>query len=159
MEAIDLMRITQGGFEDKRGRTASPTCACALNRVGTVALAPSESYMAHMPTLATTVPTAIHRIVDDPDCVSSPPENRGIYPEFGALCELLDKLQKGRKQEMRRTYLTKWFSVRLGSAYCSSEVKRSGNAQVWRERVGMDLYPLLRLILPQVISHIALDTR
>ncbi|KZV99983.1 DNA ligase 4 [Exidia glandulosa HHB12029] len=67
---------------------------------------------------------------DEDDVFIQVPENTGTYPDFGALCALLERLAKERKQDMRRKLLERWFNV-------------------WRERVGMDLYPLLRLLLPQ----------
>ncbi|KAI0051030.1 DNA ligase IV [Auriscalpium vulgare] len=57
------------------------------------------------------------------------PRNRGSAP-FSVLSGLFDKLQAERKQEKRRRLLTAWFDH-------------------WRQEVGDDFYPILRLILPQ----------
>ncbi|KAI0058986.1 ATP-dependent DNA ligase [Artomyces pyxidatus] len=58
-----------------------------------------------------------------------PPENKGS-PPFSVLSGLFEKLQNERKQEKRRKLLDTWF-------------------EHWRKEVGFDLYPVLRLILPQ----------
>ncbi|KAF9244662.1 ATP dependent DNA ligase domain-containing protein [Melanogaster broomeanus] len=59
----------------------------------------------------------------------APPQNRGSAP-FSVLAGLFDKLSAERKPERRRRLLDAWFNH-------------------WREEVGLDLYPVLRLILPQ----------
>ncbi|KIK82388.1 hypothetical protein PAXRUDRAFT_35579 [Paxillus rubicundulus Ve08.2h10] len=59
----------------------------------------------------------------------APPQNRGSAP-FSILAGLFDKLSNERKPERRRRLLNAWFNH-------------------WREEVGRDLYPVLRLILPQ----------
>ncbi|KZT65040.1 DNA ligase 4 [Daedalea quercina L-15889] len=59
----------------------------------------------------------------------APPKNRGSAP-FHVLAALFDKLQTERKPEKRRKLLDSWFNH-------------------WREEKGYDLYPVLRLILPQ----------
>ncbi|KAL5513056.1 LIG4 [Sanghuangporus vaninii] len=51
-------------------------------------------------------------------------------PPFPILAELLDNLANDRKQESRRRRLSTWFNG-------------------WRRDAGKDLYPVLRLILPQ----------
>ncbi|KAF9266852.1 DNA ligase 4 [Marasmius fiardii PR-910] len=58
-----------------------------------------------------------------------PPQNVGSAP-FGVLAGLFEKLQNERKQERRKKLIGAWFNH-------------------WREEVGHDLYPVLRLILPQ----------
>ncbi|TCD60360.1 DNA ligase (ATP) [Steccherinum ochraceum] len=58
-----------------------------------------------------------------------PPQNHGSVP-FYVLSALFDKLQMERKPEKRRKLLDTWFNH-------------------WREEIGYDLYPVLRLILPQ----------
>ncbi|PPQ96588.1 hypothetical protein CVT26_006325 [Gymnopilus dilepis] len=58
-----------------------------------------------------------------------PPQNVDSAP-FGILVQLFEKLQNERKQERRRKLLDAWFGH-------------------WRQEKGYDLYPVLRLILPQ----------
>ncbi|KAL4250333.1 DNA ligase [Abortiporus biennis] len=58
-----------------------------------------------------------------------PPVNRDTAP-FYVLSSLFDKLQNERKPEKRRRMLDSWFNH-------------------WRQEKGLDLYPVLRLILPQ----------
>ncbi|KAJ8095207.1 hypothetical protein PM082_010429 [Marasmius tenuissimus] len=58
-----------------------------------------------------------------------PPQNIGSAP-FAVLVGLFDKLQAERRQERRKKLIGTWLSH-------------------WREEVGNDLYPVLRLILPQ----------
>ncbi|KAI6167470.1 ATP dependent DNA ligase domain-containing protein [Pisolithus thermaeus] len=60
---------------------------------------------------------------------SAPPQNRGSAP-FSVLTGLFERLSTERKPERRRRMLSVWFNR-------------------WREEVGYDLYPVLRLILPQ----------
>ncbi|KAH9975651.1 ATP dependent DNA ligase domain-containing protein [Russula compacta] len=57
------------------------------------------------------------------------PQNHGTAP-FSVLSGLFDKLQNERKPEKRRRFLSSWFDH-------------------WRNEVGHDLYPVLRLLLPQ----------
>ncbi|KAJ6518705.1 DNA ligase IV [Mycena sanguinolenta] len=59
----------------------------------------------------------------------TPPHNTGSAP-FGILVGLFDKLQTERKQDRRKKFLDTWFNH-------------------WRDKNGYDLYPVLRLILPQ----------
>ncbi|KAH9839814.1 DNA ligase 4 [Rhodofomes roseus] len=59
----------------------------------------------------------------------APPKCRGSAP-FHVLAALFDKLQNERKPEKRRKLLDSWFNH-------------------WREEKGYDLFPVLRLILPQ----------
>ncbi|KAL4066025.1 ATP dependent DNA ligase domain-containing protein [Scleroderma citrinum] len=59
----------------------------------------------------------------------APPQNRGSAP-FSVLAGLFEKLSTERKPDRRRRMLTVWFNR-------------------WREDVGRDMYPALRLILPQ----------
>ncbi|TFK51779.1 ATP-dependent DNA ligase [Heliocybe sulcata] len=59
----------------------------------------------------------------------APPQNVGSAP-FTVLAGLFDRLQNERKPERRRKLLDKWFNN-------------------WRKQFGYDLYPVLRLILPQ----------
>ncbi|KAG1728061.1 ATP dependent DNA ligase domain-containing protein [Suillus paluster] len=58
-----------------------------------------------------------------------PPQNNGSAP-FSVLVGLFEKLSTERKPERRRRLLDVWFNH-------------------WREDIGHDLYPVLRLILPQ----------
>ncbi|KAI0366989.1 DNA ligase 4 [Pilatotrama ljubarskyi] len=59
----------------------------------------------------------------------APPKNKGSAP-FHVLVALFEKLQSERKPEKRRKLLASWFNH-------------------WRQEIGYDLYPVLRLILPQ----------
>lgn len=65
----------------------------------------------------------------DEDTYPEPPRNFGSAP-FSVLAELFDKLQDERKHEKRRRMLDTWFTH-------------------WRKEKGHDLYPVLRLMLPQ----------
>lgn len=78
--------------------------------------------------------------------------NRGPYPPFGALTGLYEKLSNESKHELRRKLLANWFRV---SVVCA-DVDPCSNClhQKWREDVGPDLYPVLRLLLPQVTGRI-----
>ncbi|KAG2150301.1 ATP dependent DNA ligase domain-containing protein [Suillus bovinus] len=58
-----------------------------------------------------------------------PPQNNGSAP-FSVLAGLFEKLSTERKPERRRRLLDVWFNH-------------------WREEIGHDLYPVLRLVLPQ----------
>ncbi|KAI0664220.1 DNA ligase 4 [Cubamyces menziesii] len=66
---------------------------------------------------------------DHPVVYPAPPQNKGSAP-FYVLAALFDKLQNERKPEKRRKLLSSWFHH-------------------WRQEIGNDLYPVLRLILPQ----------
>ncbi|KAF8216400.1 DNA ligase 4 [Mycena galopus ATCC 62051] len=57
------------------------------------------------------------------------PHNTGSAP-FGILVALFDQLQSERKQDRRKKLMNTWFNH-------------------WRDEKGYDLYPVLRLILPQ----------
>ncbi|KAJ7281646.1 DNA ligase IV [Mycena rebaudengoi] len=59
----------------------------------------------------------------------APPQNVGSAP-FSILVALFDKLQNERKQDRRKKLMSTWFNH-------------------WRDEKGHDLYPVLRLILPQ----------
>ncbi|KAF8638944.1 hypothetical protein AX16_010418 [Volvariella volvacea WC 439] len=59
----------------------------------------------------------------------APPQNVGSAP-FDILVGLFEKLQTERRQERRKRMLEVWFNH-------------------WRKEVGYDLYPVLRLMLPQ----------
>ncbi|KAH9935959.1 DNA ligase 4 [Epithele typhae] len=63
------------------------------------------------------------------DSYPAPPKNKGSAP-FYVLAALFDRLQSERKPDKRRKLVASWFNH-------------------WRKEVGMDLYPVLRLILPQ----------
>ncbi|KAJ3559037.1 hypothetical protein NM688_g581 [Phlebia brevispora] len=66
---------------------------------------------------------------DHPITYPEPPKNVGSAP-FYVLSSLFDRLQNERKPEKRRKLLDSWFNH-------------------WRQEKGYDLYPVLRLILPQ----------
>ncbi|KAF8202540.1 DNA ligase IV [Pholiota molesta] len=59
----------------------------------------------------------------------APPQNVSSAP-FGILVRLFEKLQVERKQDRRRKLIDAWFTH-------------------WRKEKGYDLYPVLRLLLPQ----------
>ncbi|KAH9000515.1 ATP dependent DNA ligase domain-containing protein [Lactarius akahatsu] len=63
------------------------------------------------------------------DSYPEAPQNRGTTP-FSVLSGLFDKLQNERKPDKRRKLMSTWFDR-------------------WRREVGHDLYPVLRLLLPQ----------
>ncbi|KAH9027928.1 DNA ligase 4 [Lactarius hengduanensis] len=63
------------------------------------------------------------------DSYPEAPQNRGTTP-FSVLSGLFDKLQNERKPDKRRKLMSAWFDR-------------------WRREVGHDLYPVLRLLLPQ----------
>ncbi|KAF9525150.1 DNA ligase 4 [Crepidotus variabilis] len=67
-------------------------------------------------------------LLDNPS-YPTPPQNVGSAP-FGILVGLFEKLQVERKQDRRRKLIDAWFTH-------------------WRKEKGHDLYPVLRLILPQ----------
>ncbi|KAJ7077844.1 DNA ligase IV [Mycena belliarum] len=64
-----------------------------------------------------------------PSTYPTPPQNMGSAP-FGILVALFEKLQNERKQDRRKKLISTWFNH-------------------WRDEKGHDLYPVLRLILPQ----------
>ncbi|KAJ6591668.1 DNA ligase IV [Mycena vulgaris] len=66
---------------------------------------------------------------DEPTKYPTPPQNMGSAP-FGILVALFEKLQTERKQDRRKKLMRHWFNH-------------------WRDEKGHDLYPVLRLILPQ----------
>ncbi|OSD05522.1 DNA ligase 4 [Trametes coccinea BRFM310] len=66
---------------------------------------------------------------DHPVVYPAPPQNKGSAP-FHVLVALFEKLQTERKPEKRRKLLSSWFNH-------------------WRQEIGYDLFPVLRLILPQ----------
>ncbi|KAI0821590.1 DNA ligase 4 [Irpex lacteus] len=90
--------------------------------------APSEYRSSPPPTENETQPE-VAAAEDHPIEYPSPPQNIGSAP-FYVLSSLFDKLQSERKPEKRRKLLDSWFNH-------------------WREEKGFDLYPVLRLILPQ----------
>ncbi|KAF5383569.1 hypothetical protein D9615_003519 [Tricholomella constricta] len=63
----------------------------------------------------------------------APPQNMGSAP-FGILVGLFEKLQNERKHDRRKKLIDAWFNAFW---------------QHWRDEKGHDLYPVLRLILPQ----------
>jgi DNA ligase 4 len=77
----------------------------------------------------------------------APPQNKGTVP-FHVLSLLFDRLSTERKHDKRRKLLEGWFHVRPIIDFPSS-VSRDGINQHWRDQCGYDLYPVLRLILPQ----------
>ncbi|KAF8433261.1 ATP dependent DNA ligase domain-containing protein [Boletus edulis BED1] len=81
------------------------------------------------PTPAPTSPPHSPEPTSEETIYPAPPQNRGSAP-FSVLSGLFTKLTTERKPERRRRLLHAWFTH-------------------WREQVGYDLYPVLRLILPQ----------
>ncbi|KAH0836355.1 DNA ligase 4 [Lanmaoa asiatica] len=81
------------------------------------------------PTPAPSSPPRSLEPVAEETVYPAPPQNRGSAP-FSVLAGLFTKLSTERKPERRRRLLNAWFNH-------------------WREQVGLDLYPVLRLILPQ----------
>ncbi|KAI5121896.1 hypothetical protein M0805_001100 [Coniferiporia weirii] len=74
--------------------------------------------------------TADHGEDSQQTAVYPPAPPNVVSIPFSVLSGLYEKLASERKPEIRRRALTKWFSN-------------------WREDVGKDLYPVLRLLLPQ----------
>lgn len=72
-------------------------------------------------------PTApvVSAVERPPDCV-----NKHQTPPFSNVCNMMDRLRNGEASK-RREILTK-------------------SMEAWRETVGNDLYPLIRLLLPDV---------
>lgn len=83
------------------------------------------------PTPAPTSPPGSPGLIHDEETTvyPPPPQNNGSAP-FSVLAGLFEKLSSERKPERRRRLLDVWFNH-------------------WREEIGHDLYPVLRLILPQ----------
>ncbi|PFH51893.1 hypothetical protein AMATHDRAFT_74590 [Amanita thiersii Skay4041] len=86
------------------------------------------------PTPAPSTPPRSPRLgkVSDPvdtETYPVPPQNTGTAP-FSILAGLFEKLQVERKHDRRRKMLDSWFTH-------------------WRREKGYDLYPVLRLVLPQ----------
>lgn len=81
----------------------------------------------------------------------APPLN-ATSPPFGVLVGLYNKLQSEKKPEKRRKALAGWFNVcRFSHLILLSQYILSSAVQKhWRDEVGYDLYPVLRLLLPQV---------
>lgn len=79
------------------------------------------------PTSSSGSPGPIHD--EETTAYPPPPQNNGSAP-FSVLAGLFEKLSTERKSERRRRLLDVWFNH-------------------WREEIGHDLYPVLRLILPQ----------
>ncbi|KAH7924280.1 ATP-dependent DNA ligase [Leucogyrophana mollusca] len=67
--------------------------------------------------------------IEETTTYPAPPQNKGSAP-FSVLAGLFEKLASERKPERRKRLLDVWFNH-------------------WREDIGHDLYPVLRLILPQ----------
>jgi DNA ligase 4 len=89
--------------------------------------------------------------VEETTVYPAPPLNHGSAP-FHVLVGLFDKLQGERKPERRRKMLDAWFNVCISWSLLRERdsdrvVVRS--LQHWRAEKGYDLYPVLRLILPQ----------
>ncbi|KAE9399995.1 DNA ligase 4 [Gymnopus androsaceus JB14] len=66
----------------------------------------------------------------DTDYPATPQHSKGPSPPFGALVGLFERLQNERRQDKRKKLINSWFNH-------------------WRAEVGDDLFPVLRLILPQ----------
>ncbi|KAJ3982001.1 DNA ligase 4 [Lentinula detonsa] len=81
---------------------------------------------------ATPAPTTPSRSPqpDETPYPTAPQNNKGPSPPFSALVGLFERLQNERKQDKRKKLIHAWFNH-------------------WRSEVGDDLFPVLRLILPQ----------
>lgn len=66
---------------------------------------------------------------------------------FGILAALFEKLQTERKHDRRRKLLSTWLKVCL--IFAAFNLHLRSTYQHWRDEKGHDLYPVLRLILPQ----------
>ncbi|KAI0741954.1 ATP dependent DNA ligase domain-containing protein [Daedaleopsis nitida] len=81
------------------------------------------------PTPAPSSPPASPPAAEDATTYPAPPKNKGSAP-FHVLAALFERLQTERKPDKRRKLLASWFNH-------------------WRKEIGPDLFPVLRLILPQ----------
>ncbi|KAI1796674.1 DNA ligase 4 [Ganoderma leucocontextum] len=89
--------------------------------------APSSPPQDSPPLRQSSPPVAVAE--DHPVEYPEPPKNNGSAP-FHVLAALFDRLQTERKPDKRRKLLASWFDH-------------------WRKEIGPDLFPVLRLILPQ----------
>lgn len=80
---------------------------------------------------------------------SGPARNTNSAP-FYVLTTLFNKLQNERKHEKRRKALDSWFNVCALRWKYNFQLNIRQCPQHWRKEMGYDLYPVLRLILPQV---------
>ncbi|KAF5390928.1 hypothetical protein D9757_003980 [Collybiopsis confluens] len=60
-----------------------------------------------------------------------PPGKNNVTPPFRTLVDLFEKLRSERRQDVKKTLLSNWING-------------------WREKVGKDFFPLLRLLLPHL---------
>lgn len=72
----------------------------------------------------------------------------GPSPPFNRLTALFEWCSK-KKLELRRRYLATWFDVRTAAPNCADD-QLTIVSKNWRKLVGPDLYPVMRLLLPQV---------
>ena len=78
-----------------------------------------------------------------------PPKNVDSTP-FYVLSTLFDRLQNERKPEKRKKMLDGWFNVCIKLLVLLRNLIRGAlRVKHWRQEKGFDLYPVLRLILPQ----------
>ena len=79
--------------------------------------------------------------------------SHGPTPPIHALIEFFDLSSKSKiKHDKRREYLSLWFEVSFSLfPYIISDLYVR-LFQRWRKQVGPDLYPVLRLLLPQVYT-------
>ncbi|OJT11573.1 DNA ligase 4, partial [Trametes pubescens] len=90
--------------------------------------APSSPPASQLPGASQLLPPAV-AAEDHPIEYPAPPQNKGSAP-FHVLVALFEKLQNERKPEKRRRLIASWLNG-------------------WRKDIGYDLFPVLRLILPQ----------
>ncbi|KII87420.1 hypothetical protein PLICRDRAFT_55380 [Plicaturopsis crispa FD-325 SS-3] len=81
------------------------------------------------PTSPASSPKQTDATLQDEDIAYPPPPQNMNSAPFGVLAGLFGKLQNERNSEKRRRLIGAWFNR-------------------WREQMGYDLYPVLRLILP-----------
>lgn len=99
----------------------------------------------------------------EPDDIPRPAglEQAGPSPPFGALTSLLEYFQshlrsKGKKPADKGKMLGEFFDVSAQAVRSAtsvrSELTSAAFRQYWRTHVGKDLYPVVRLLLPDVSS-------
>lgn len=74
------------------------------------------------------------------------PQNHAPWPAFSVVVELLEQLDNAVTKKQRHDDLRKFIEVRTGLKLLLLIV------QAWRKKVGLNIYPAMRLLLPSVRS-------